>query len=292
MPSIEIHWTVMLVKWSLVSFRNRLIFVRNATRAEFWLPIKLAQDCDNEKCAFISTKALVLKTHQQFWPCSFHFQQDFGGILCWIWRNQLLFQLCWAIEIILVLLFYQKTSKMCKFSYKTNTSREVTILLSMSVQCITCLITFLYIYGSLSVNISTIIITFNLLIKEEHDVNMRRTLSLHALPVYLCESDSEFFKTWTVSTINIKQYLDWKKLECVQIKGSLVDVMICSFWLMEITSVILELLTCISSLRIEVINTVAASWYCSFYRIWMLQDFHIRKDDTASNDRKIDYYQD
>ena len=97
---------------------------------------------------------------------------------------------------------------MCKFSYKTNTSREVTILLSMSVQCITCLITFLYIYGSLSVNISTIIITFNLLIKEEHDVNMRRTLSLHALPVYLCESDSEFFKTWTVSTINIKQYLD------------------------------------------------------------------------------------
>ena len=41
-------------------------------------------------------------------------------------------------------------------------------------------------------------------IKEEHVVNMKRTLALRALPVYLREDDSEFFKTYNVSTINIK----------------------------------------------------------------------------------------
>ncbi|KAG7461525.1 hypothetical protein MATL_G00192000 [Megalops atlanticus] len=41
-------------------------------------------------------------------------------------------------------------------------------------------------------------------LQEEHDVNVRRTLSLRALPVYLREDDSEFFKTCNVSTINIK----------------------------------------------------------------------------------------
>ncbi|TKS66097.1 hypothetical protein D9C73_000153 [Collichthys lucidus] len=31
--------------------------------------------------------------------------------------------------------------------------------------------------------------------EEEHDINMRRTLALRALPVYLREDDTEFFKT-------------------------------------------------------------------------------------------------
>ena len=53
-------------------------------------------------------------------------------------------------------------------------------------------------------NISKIIITFDLFIKEEHGVNVKRTLALRALPVYLREEDSEFFKTYNVSTINIK----------------------------------------------------------------------------------------
>ncbi|XP_059200484.1 uncharacterized protein LOC131980289 [Centropristis striata] len=32
-------------------------------------------------------------------------------------------------------------------------------------------------------------------LEEEHDINMRRTLALHGLPVYLREDDTEFYKT-------------------------------------------------------------------------------------------------
>ncbi|XP_056620831.1 uncharacterized protein LOC130434610 isoform X2 [Triplophysa dalaica] len=35
-------------------------------------------------------------------------------------------------------------------------------------------------------------------LQEVHDVNMKRTLALRALPVYLREEDPQFFKTWNV----------------------------------------------------------------------------------------------
>ncbi len=46
-------------------------------------------------------------------------------------------------------------------------------------------------------------ISCDLSIKEEHDVNAQRSLSLRALPVYLCENGMELFKTCNVSNVNL-----------------------------------------------------------------------------------------
>ena len=98
-----------------------LIFLRNATRDGVWLHITLLLDFNNEKCTIDN----CCEGYRYFWPCSIHFLQHFCRILCWIWGCQLLLQLCWAIENMLVWLFHQTTFKSVCVLFKNNTSGGV-----------------------------------------------------------------------------------------------------------------------------------------------------------------------
>lgn len=56
----------MYVNWSLWSFSNGLIFLRNATTVDVCLPITLALDFNNEKCVLSLQKTLVVKGASTF----------------------------------------------------------------------------------------------------------------------------------------------------------------------------------------------------------------------------------